>query len=137
MNRLMRIEAARSCKQPKKTSVSISTRGIFPYFFVRENAIKPAFLLSFWCIYEKSCLISCGLGAAARVLGHNGPKVLLELILTKSLKGLKSYRLYCFSHFLQIQDRFVCFYLITCTKIQIARSLLPITEAYLKRTLSA
>ena len=69
---------------------------------MRENAIKPAFLLSFGCIYEKSCLISCGLGAAARVLGHNGPKVLLlEIILTKSSKGPKSYRLsvYCFSHF--------------------------------------
>ena len=77
---------------------------------MRENAIKPAFLLSFGCIYEKSCLISCGLGAAARVLGHNGPKVLLlEIILTKSSKGPKSYRLsvYCFSNFfLQIQDQF-------------------------------
>ena len=76
---------------------------------MRENAIKPAFLLSFGCIYEKSCLISCGLGAAERVLGHNGPKVLLEIILTKSSKGPKSYHLSvdCFSNFfLQIQDRF-------------------------------
>ena len=113
-----------------KRHQSLSQLAVFSRIFLCENAIKPAFLLSFWCIYEKSCLISCGLGAAARVLGHNGPKVLLELILTKSPKDLKSYRLYCFSHFLQIQDRFVSFYLITCAKIQsrftIARSLLSI-----------
>ena len=86
-----------------KRHPSLSQLAVFSrIFFVRENAIKPAFLLSFGCIYEKSCLISCGLGAAARVLGHNGPKVLLlEIILTKSSKGPKSYRLsvYCFSHF--------------------------------------
>ena len=76
-----------------KRHPSLSQLAVFSrIFFVRENAIKPAFLLSFGCIYEKSCLISCGLGATARVLGHNGPKVLLELILTKSSKGLKPYR---------------------------------------------